>query len=70
MSAATFDLRRERLNKGLSIRGLARELHLADGTVRRIEEGELPLPATAKVIADFFEVGVIDVAPGLFEENA
>lgn len=69
MTATKFDLRRERVNKGFSIRGLAQKLGLAPNTVARIEDGEVPLPATAKRIADFFDVTVADIAPGLLEDR-
>lgn len=66
-----FNLRRARLAKGFSLRGLAGEIGVTAQTIARIEAGnDVPRPATAKAIADFFEVEVIDVAPQLFEDAA
>lgn len=58
-----FDLETERLNRGYSIRGLARHLGIHDNAIRRLERGDVVHPATAKKIADFFEVQVTDLMP-------
>jgi ribosome-binding protein aMBF1 (putative translation factor) len=58
-----FDLTRARINKGHSIRGLARELHTHEQTIRRLEEGLPVRPESAKPVADYFEVQVTDLMP-------
>lgn len=63
MSADAFDASVERLNRGLSVRGLARECHVPEQAVRRLEAGERITPANAKKIADFFGVKVTDLPP-------
>lgn len=59
----TFDLPTERLNAGLSIRGLAKEVGVAEQSVRRLESGETVHPAVAKKVADYFGVKVMDLMP-------
>jgi transcriptional regulator with XRE-family HTH domain len=59
----SFNLTVARLNKGLSIRGLADKVGVAEQTVRRLESGESIHPANAKKIADEFEVQVSDLLP-------
>lgn len=64
MSATTFDLTAARMNRGYSIKSLARELEVHEHSIRRLERGEGGVhPATAKKVADFFEVLVTDVMP-------
>jgi transcriptional regulator with XRE-family HTH domain len=63
-----FDLRSARLNAGFTIRGLAREIGIAEQTLRRLEGGEGAHPASAKKVADFFGVQVTDLMP--FEDVA
>lgn len=58
-----FDLERARINKGHSIRGLARELGVSEPTIRRIEKGEPVRPESAKPVADYFGVQVTDLMP-------
>lgn len=50
-----------RLNRGLSIRALAREIDVPEQAVRRIEAEERITPANAKKIADFLGVRVTDL---------
>ena len=56
-----FDLTRARVNKGHSIRGLARELEVHEATIRRLEQGLPVRPESAKPIADYFGVQVTDL---------
>lgn len=69
MTTKTFDIRRERILRGYSLRRLAQELGISDNTLRRLEEHEIVRPETAKVVADFFEVTVLDVAPELLDDT-
>jgi ribosome-binding protein aMBF1 (putative translation factor) len=64
----SFDLTTARLNEGLSIRGLARELDIPEQSIRRLESGFGINPATAKKIADKFGVAVTDLP--VFAERA
>jgi ribosome-binding protein aMBF1 (putative translation factor) len=59
----SVDLERERINRGHSIRSLARELELSEQIIRRLESGETVRPANAKKVADFFGVKVTDLMP-------
>ncbi len=70
MTEPAFDLRRARLNAGLSIRGLAREAGVHEQIIRRLEAGEGARPQSVKPVADFFGVKVLDIAPGLMDEAA
>jgi transcriptional regulator with XRE-family HTH domain len=63
MTTASFDLARARINKGHSIRGLARELGVSEPTIRRLEKGEPVRPESAKPVADYFEIQVTDLMP-------
>jgi transcriptional regulator with XRE-family HTH domain len=55
-SSSPFDLRRERINKGLSIRQLAAQIKIAPETYRKLEDGEPVHPATALKVAEFYGV--------------
>jgi transcriptional regulator with XRE-family HTH domain len=57
------NLRDERVNRGFTIRGLAKEIGVTEQTVRRLENGEIVRPANAKKVADFFECKVTDLMP-------
>jgi predicted transcriptional regulator len=60
----SFDLTTARLNMGLSIRGLAKQVDVPEQSIRRYESGGGGLhPATAKRIADHFGVQVTDLMP-------
>jgi ribosome-binding protein aMBF1 (putative translation factor) len=60
----SFDLTKARLNEGLSIRGLAKEVNVPEHSIRRYESGEGGLhPGNAKRIADRFGVKVTDLLP-------
>jgi len=63
-----MDLATERLNRGMSIRGLARELEIPEQSIRRLEAGMGVQPATAKKVADFYGVRVTDLP--VFAERA
>lgn len=62
-AAEPFDLTRARLNRGLSIRQAAREIGIAEQTLRRLEDGDGARPQNAKKVADFFGVLVTDLLP-------
>lgn len=66
--AAGLTLRAARLNRGLTTREVAETLKLSRGTVVRAERGEGVYPATAKKLADFYDVQVTDLWP--VEERA
>jgi ribosome-binding protein aMBF1 (putative translation factor) len=65
-----FDLKRERVNKGHSIRGLARELKTHEATIRRLEQGLPVRPESAKPVADYFGVQVTDLLPAEQSETS
>ena len=62
-ATTTQKLVRLRADAGLSLRGAARQMHLARATVERAERGETIHPSTAKVMADFYDVRVTDIWP-------
>jgi transcriptional regulator with XRE-family HTH domain len=49
----SFDLRAERMNRGLTQAELARLLHVDRGTIIRVERGSVPLAGTALKIAQW-----------------
>lgn len=65
-----FDLRTERLNKGLTTKGLALELGLHHDTVRKIEDGEPVHPSSAKKVADHFGITVVELLDAHQEDAA
>lgn len=58
-----INLAAERLNRGFSIRGLAKEIDVPEQSIRRAEKGEGVSPTYAYRIATFFGVQVTDVWP-------
>ncbi len=62
-TTTTHRLAALRADAGYSVRGAAREMGLARGTLERAERGESIHPATAKLIADFYGVKVTDIWP-------
>lgn len=66
----TFDLTAARVNRGLSRRVLASKVGVGRETIRRLEHGERVHPATAKKVADFFNVQVTDLMPADPEREA
>jgi transcriptional regulator with XRE-family HTH domain len=58
-----MNLASERVNRGFTIRGLAREIGVAEQTLRRLENGEVVHPAKAKLVADYFGCKVTDLMP-------
>jgi ribosome-binding protein aMBF1 (putative translation factor) len=57
------EMRRARMNRGVSIRGLAREIEVPEQSIRRIESGRpISLPY-AKKVADWHGVEVLDILP-------
>lgn len=64
MSVSRSELRRWRLNRGLSIRHAAREMGVDPDALARAERGEgVPHPRNAKKIADFYGHQVTDLWP-------
>lgn len=61
-------LKEARLNRGLSLAALSAEIGVARETLRKVEEGHVPSPESAKRIADFYEQRVTDIWP--VEERA
>ncbi len=59
----TFDLAAERANRGHSTNSLAIELGIHRASLAALERGESVHPATAKKIADYFEIKVTDLMP-------
>jgi DNA-binding XRE family transcriptional regulator len=57
------NLTEERLNRGLSIPALAREVEVAEHVIRHAEKGGVPTPANALKIATFFDCRVTDLWP-------
>jgi transcriptional regulator with XRE-family HTH domain len=53
-------MKRERMDRGKSIRGLARELNIPEQTIRRIEAGLGIDLERAKILADYYGVRVTD----------
>lgn len=58
-----IDLERERLNRGLSLNGMAKQVNIARNTLKNAEEGEAIHPASALKIAKFLGVQVTDIWP-------
>lgn len=59
----TINLTAERLNRGLSVRGLAEEIGVNAPIIQRAESGESIHPSNAKRIADFYGYKVTDIWP-------
>lgn len=57
------DMRRARINRGVSIRGLAREIDVPEQSIRRVEGGGMISLPYAKKIADWHGVEVLDILP-------
>lgn len=55
------ELRRRRINRGSSIRGLARELDIPEQAIRRLEGGGGIRIERAKKVADWHGIRVIDL---------
>lgn len=58
-----IDLLAARLNRGLSRRQAADQMGVAENTLKRAEEGEMPHPSNALKIAGFYGHQVTDVWP-------
>jgi transcriptional regulator with XRE-family HTH domain len=58
-----FDVRRARMNLGLTQRDLAAKCGVSLTTIQRFEGGAAATPANAKKVADFFGVLVTDLMP-------
>lgn len=61
--SGTLNLAAERLNRGHSVRSLARELGVSEQSIRRLEDGDGVHPATALKVADYFGLKVTDLLP-------
>lgn len=59
----TFDLRRERLNLGLSRAKLAEKIGVTERVLILAETGSTPRPENARKIADYFGFRVTDLWP-------
>lgn len=57
----TVDLRKERLDRGFSIRGLSKEIGVPQHTISRAEAGLPITPGNAFKIATFFGYKVTDI---------
>ena len=55
------ELRAMRLNRGKSIRGLAREIEIPEQSIRRLEEGKGIRVDRAKKLADWHGIQVTDI---------
>jgi predicted transcriptional regulator len=58
-----MNLKAERLDRGLSVLALAREVGVPDHVIRHAEKGGHPTPANALKIANFFGSRVTDIWP-------
>jgi len=58
-----MNLKAERLNRGLRVPEAAEKIGVAPHVLRTAEQGTLPRPAAAKLIADFYGVKVSDIWP-------
>jgi ribosome-binding protein aMBF1 (putative translation factor) len=65
-----MNIKAERLNRGLSIPALAREIDVPDHVIRHAEKGGTPTPANALKLASFFGVRVTDIWPADAPEAA
>lgn len=65
-----MNLTEERLNRGLSIPALAREVDVAEHVIRHAEKGGIPTPANALKIATFFGGRVTDFWPATHANGA
>lgn len=63
MRSMTFDLAAERVNRGHSLKSLAKELGIHSNSLAALERGESVHPATAKKVADYFGIKVTDLMP-------
>jgi lambda repressor-like predicted transcriptional regulator len=63
MSAPLVDLEKERLNRGLSLSGMAAEIGVSRGTLQRAMGGEPVHPGSALKIAMFLGKQVTDIWP-------
>jgi transcriptional regulator with XRE-family HTH domain len=60
-----FNLRAARVNEGLSPEALGQKIGVSGGTIRRLEQGLMPTPATARKIAQYLGKEVSDLWPEL-----
>jgi transcriptional regulator with XRE-family HTH domain len=58
-----FDLKKARLDAGLSQRELAAATRAPLATIQGLEAGRGARPAHAKLVADFFDIKVTDLLP-------
>ena len=64
------ELRAVRMNRGYSIRGLARELDIPEQSIRRLERGLGISLGYAKRLADWHGVEVLDILPAAEPERS
>jgi DNA-binding XRE family transcriptional regulator len=58
-----FDLRRARVNQGLSKAALARKVGIDRRVIIALEKGKSVHPANAKLVADYFGCETADLLP-------
>lgn len=64
----SFNLTQARLDSGHSVPTLAAAVGVPSQAIRRLEAGKAVQPATAKRVADFFDIKVTDLP--VFAERA
>lgn len=58
-----IDLRKERLDRGLSLDQLSEEIAVPKNTIARVERGTEPVPQTKLKIATFYGLKPSDIWP-------
>ncbi|MBN8867527.1 MAG: helix-turn-helix transcriptional regulator [Solirubrobacterales bacterium] len=58
-----IDLRKERMDRGLSLDQLSEKIDVPRNTIARVERGTEPVPQTKLKIADFYGHKVTDIWP-------
>jgi transcriptional regulator with XRE-family HTH domain len=65
-----IDLKRERIDRGYSIRGMAKALDVSPSVIHRVDEGKPPRIARHRyLIASFFGRTVTETWPELLERD-
>ena len=58
-----FDLRTERMNRGLSLDALSKQIDVPRNTISRVENGATPVPETRLKLAEFYGKKVTEIWP-------